>query len=272
MLQVTRLRKGVVVFMFLASLCVFCARADVNIAVSSLNGFSPNPAQAVVGEPVFWYDSDGNGPYTIFSASGAWQTFQTDAGLIFSHTGTFQYYDDVGDTGTLIVTSNAPPSVTITNPVNQAVFSVPASFTFGADASDTDVDGLARVEFYVNTNLVGDIFSAPFTTSVTNLPAGVYTLTCIAYDFGKASATNSITITVGAAALPPTLSATTSVNQFLIAWSTNNSAGLTLKSTATLGLGASWTAVTNAPVLIGSRWVVTNAMAGASQFFRLSNQ
>lgn len=259
--------------MFLASLCVFRARADVNIAVSSFNGFSPNPAQAVVGEPVFWYDSDGNGPYTIFSASGAWQTFQTDAGLIFSHAGTFQYYDDVGDTGTLIVTTNAPPSVTITNPVNQAVFSVPASFSFSADASDTDVDGLARVEFYVNTTLVDDIFSPPFTTSVTNLAAGSYTLTCIAYDFGGAKANNSINITVGGAAPPPTLSATMAANQFVISWGTNNSAGLTLQSSTTLGPSASWTGVTNPPpVQIGDFWVVTNAMSGASQFFRVSNQ
>lgn len=271
MLQLTRQRKSVVLFIFLAALCAFRAQADVNVAVSFLNGFSPNPVQVVVGEPVFWYDSDGNGPYNIFSSTGAWQTFQTDAGLTFSHTGTFPYYDDNGDTGTVIVTTNIPPSVTITNPANQAVFSVPASFTFGADASDTDVDGLARVEFYVSTNLVDEIFSAPFTTSVTNLPAGSYTLTCVAYDFGNASATNSITITVGAVALPPTLLATTTANQFVITWETNNAAGLSLQSTTTLGLGASWTAVTN-KVLIGSRWVVTNAMAGASQFFRLSNQ
>ena len=67
---------------------------------------------------------------------------------------------------------------------------------FAADASDSDSDGLSDVEFYVGTNLVDDIFSSPFTTTVTNLAAGTYTLTVIAYDNGGATATNSITIYV----------------------------------------------------------------------------
>src|SRR5207245_11023808 len=104
---------------------------------------------------------------------------------------------------TIHVTVNIPPSVTITNPANYAVFSDPASFAFAVAASDTDVDGLSDVEFYVGTDLIDDIFSEPFTTSVTGLPAGSYTLTTIAYDNAGATATNSIAITVGTVALPP---------------------------------------------------------------------
>jgi len=61
--------------------------------------------------------------------------------------------------------------------------------------------GSWTVEFYVGTNLADDVFSSPFTTTVTNLGAGTYTLTAIAYDNGGATATNSITIYVGGIAL-----------------------------------------------------------------------
>ena len=91
---------------------------------------------------------------------------------------------------------NIPPSVTITNPATNALFTAPATFLFQADASDTDADGLSDVEFYVGTNLVDDVFSSPFTTTVTNLAAGTYILTAIAYDNAGGTATNSITVYV----------------------------------------------------------------------------
>lgn len=72
--------------------------------------------------------------------------------------------------------------------------------------------------------------------------------------------------------LPPMLTLTKTGNQLILSWSTNNSAGLSLKSTATLGPGASWNPVGPAPALVGNQWVVTNSVSGASQFFRLSNQ
>jgi len=157
--------------------------------------FSPDPVNIVAGEIVYWQD-DGSGPYLIISDTGAWAPFSTPNGLLFFQPGTYGYHDDVGDFGTVVVSPNVPPSVTITNPATNAVFSAPATFDFSTDASDTDADGMSDVEFYIGTNLVDDVFSSPFTTTVTNLPLGTYVLTAIAYDNAGATATNQITIYV----------------------------------------------------------------------------
>ena len=400
------------------SLSAFCARADVLVNVSMFSLF-PDPVTIATGEAVFWTDADGGGPYGIYFFNG-WYT-QTDSyGLIFYQQGSYNYYDDNGNMGTVNVTLNVPPSVTITSPADHAVFSPPANFSFAVQASDNDVDGLLDVEFYIGTNLVDDVFSPPYSTSVTGLAAASYTLTAIAYDYAGATATNSISITVGTvpstnyvlpvvsaeiyssgvvitngylstaanvhgglefaafdatpyssillalnpyglplfslnvdiygfdggtgtlfgsnfnsgtllgtmvfpanvgygqvitfdvtrfvqsckgpyfgfilqapggdifsslsynygtppeliatfSTQPPTLLAKKLGNQLFISWHTNNSAGLSLQSTTNLASTTAWAPVTIKPTPIGDRLVVTNPIAGPSQFFRLSN-
>jgi len=70
----------------------------------------------------------------------------------------------------------------------------------------------------------------------------------------------------------PSLTATRVGNQVIVSWTTNNAAGLSLKSSAKLGAGASWSTVSPLPVLLGNQWVVTNSVSGPSRFFRLSSQ
>jgi len=178
----------------LIGLCAFQASADVVVTDDGF-GLSPDPVNIIVGDSVFWQD-DGSGPYQIVSSTGAWAPFNTPGGVVFTQAGTYPYRDDAGNFGTVQVNFNIPPSVTITNPATNAVFTAPATFLFQADASDTDADGLSDVEFYVGTNLVDDVFSSPFATTVTDLAAGTYTLTAIAYDNAGDTATNSITIYV----------------------------------------------------------------------------
>jgi hypothetical protein len=101
--------------------------------------------------------------------------------------------------GTVIVSQgvpNSPPTVTITNPTNNAVFAAPASFAFTAEASDPDPNDVWDVEFWVNDVMVDDVYDPPYTTTVTDLPVGTYTLMAIVWDFSFETATNSITITV----------------------------------------------------------------------------
>jgi plastocyanin len=209
----------------ISSMC--CAGAQVKVTDDGLS-FSPDPVTILVGDSVLWVD-DGTGPYTITSDSMAWNPFQTPGGIIFSTTGTFPYHDDNGDFGTIQVNVNIPPSVTITNPAANAVFAPPATFLFGADASDTDSDGLSGVEFFVGTNMVDDVFSSPFTTTVTNLAAGTYTLTAIAFDNAGATATNSITIKVSASQQLALAAPRTLAGQFVF-----NASGLTLGKTNVL--------------------------------------
>lgn len=226
--------------------------------------FTPDPVYIVAGEVVYWVD-DGSGPYTIYSYYGDWTPFQTPGGHYFDVPGTYPYYDDAADFGTIYVSANTPPSVTITNPANNAVFTAPASFTFAADASDSDADGLSDVEFYVGTNLVDDVFFSPFETPVTNLTAGSYTLTAIAYDNVGATATNSITITVQIRLTALNLAA----GKFWF-----NATGLTagktniVQASTNLASPANWVSIaTN--VATSSSESFTNAVSGGRGFFRL---
>ena len=170
------------------------ARADVVVMDDGFS-LSPDPANIIAGDTVYWRD-DGTGPYQIVSETGAWATFSTPGGILFTQPGNYSYRDDVGNFGTVQVSPNIPPSITITNPATNAVFAAPATFLFGVDVSDIDTDGLVDVEFYVGPNLVDDVFSSPFNTTITNLAAGTYKLTAIAYDIGGNSATNWIMIYV----------------------------------------------------------------------------
>ncbi|GEM_PF-1497969 len=251
-----------------AALFTFRVGAGVQVGVSFFTGFSLDPVNIVAGETVYWFANDGYGPYAIISDSNFWTPFETDAGTQFNQAGTFHYHDDVGDSGTIIVTTNAPPTVVITNPVNNAVFYAPASFNFAVTASDTDADGLEDVEFYVGTNLVGTVLGAPFTASVTNLPLGSYTLTAIARDNVGATATNSIAISVENP--PPTLSAakaTAGMFMFnvngLIAGKTN-----ILQTTTNLSSPASWVSLsTNVAAAPSASF--TNSLSPGRGFFRV---
>src|SRR5215467_14664448 len=119
--------RRVLTFITLVISCTeFLANADV-LVTDDGTSFSPDPANIVVGQTVFWQD-DGTGPYQIISDTGAWSPFNTPGGVIFSQTGNFSYHDDLGNFGTVQVAPNLAPSVTITNPATNAVFSAPANF------------------------------------------------------------------------------------------------------------------------------------------------
>ena len=52
------------------------------------------------------------------------------------------------------------------------------------------------VQFFVGTNLTDDVFNSPFTGTITNLPAGNYTLSAVVTDANLNTASNSINISV----------------------------------------------------------------------------
>ncbi len=120
-------KNGFIILSLMLALGALRARADVLVDVTFFSIF-PDPVYISTGEAVFWTDADGGGPYGIYANNGSWQT-QTDSyGIRFLQAGTYGYFDDNGNTGTIYVTANIPPSVTITNPANNAVLSAPASF------------------------------------------------------------------------------------------------------------------------------------------------
>ena len=248
---------------------LYTVQAQAQVVVTDDGfSFSPDPVNIVAGESVYWVD-DGSGPYQIISDTGAWATFSTPGGLYFTQTGSYSYHDDAGDFGSVVVSPNIPPMVTITNPTNNAVLAPPASFDFSADASDTDADGLSDVEFYVGTNLVDDIFASPFTTTVTNLTAGTYVLTAIAYDNVGATATNQITITVGIP-LPILLKSpriTAGTFQFVASGLAIGKTNI-VEATTNLASAPSWVFLST-NVATSSTMSFTNPAAISRRFFRL---
>jgi plastocyanin len=267
MQQTTRHAILLLIVSLLATARVLHAQSYVTVTDDGFT-FSPDPVYIVTGQAVYWID-DGSGPYTIYSRTSAWSPVTTPGGILFSAAGTYLYFDDAGDQGTIYVTANVPPTVAITNPTNNAVFTAPASITFSANASDTDADGLSDVVFYVGTNLVDDVFSSPFETSVTNLAAGSYTLTAVAYDNVGATSSNSVSILVqnsGPITLTA-LTATAGLFQFTATGLTDGKTNI-LQGSTNLVSSANWMPIaTN--IAIGSSTAFTNAISGGHHFFRL---
>jgi uncharacterized repeat protein (TIGR01451 family) len=69
--------------------------------------------------------------------------------------------------------------------------------------------------------------------------------------------------------LPPTLTVMlVPANNIVLLWPTTSS-GFTLQSTTNLPGTSLWTTVTNAPIVVGSNYAVTNTISGNRRFYRL---
>lgn len=92
---------------------------------------------------------------------------------------------------------NAQPSVSITNPVNNAALNSGENITINATASDSD-GTISQVDFYYGSNqLIGSDTTAPFSIVFTNAPSGTYSLTAKATDNrGGVTLSSPVTITV----------------------------------------------------------------------------
>jgi hypothetical protein len=69
---------------------------------------------------------------------------------------------------------------------------------------------------------------------------------------------------------PPTLSVRVGGESVVLTWPANTG-GYALECTPTLA-GANWQTITNAPVISGSSYAMTNAVSGGSMFYRLRKQ
>jgi hypothetical protein len=98
---------------------------------------------------------------------------------------------------------NAPPTVSVTGPANNAVFTAPASITISASASDSD-GSITQVEFYQGTTLLNTDTVAPYSFTWTSVGAGTYSLTAKATDNrGALTPSSPINITVNPGCMPP---------------------------------------------------------------------
>ena len=115
-------------------------------------------------------------------------------------------FDSVGVSGG---SGTAPPTVTMTSPVDGATAVAPATVTLGATASSSV--GIDHVEFYQGTTLVGSSTnghgdgSLAYTAPWINVPTGAYTLTAKAFDTQGASTVSGVvhlTVTNPATGVP----------------------------------------------------------------------
>ena len=109
-----------------------------------------------------------------------------------------------------VAANNTAPTVSLTAPANNASYITPSSVTATATASGPELnDLLQRVEFYLNGNLAATVTSAPYTTSLSGLADGTYSLTAVAVDGQGAQTTSAArTFSIGQNQ-PPTVSITT---------------------------------------------------------------
>ena len=113
------------------------------------------------------------------------------------------------------IVPNLPPTVSITSPVNGAVFNAGDTVIINATAKDSD-GSVINVEFLVDSIYAGNDSIAPFQDRVTGLLAGTHKIQAIAFDNKGATGVSAIvSITVNGtppANKPPVVSITSPVN------------------------------------------------------------
>ncbi len=165
--------------------------------------FSPANVTINVNDTVQWNWSMAEvAPHstTCTSSPGLWDSGVRMEPFSFSHTftsgGQFAYWCTVHTslmTGSVTVNAgNAPPTVAITSPANNATFTAPWTGTIKATASDTD-DAVSTVQFFAGATSLGTVANPPVNLSLTvnNLAAGTYTLKAVATDSRGASTTSA---------------------------------------------------------------------------------
>ena len=168
--------------------------------------FTPNVLTVTNGDTVQWRNS-GPSQHDSTQTTNRWASgllglngtfsFKFTAAGFYPYRCQFHQVTHPQQTGSVTVVTgpNVLPIVAITNPVNNATFTAPASFTIGASASDSD-GTISQLQFFNGANSLGIDNSSPYSANVSSLGAGSYTLSAVATDNSGGKATNSITVTV----------------------------------------------------------------------------
>jgi RHS repeat-associated protein len=106
---------------------------------------------------------------------------------------------------------NTAPTVSLTEPADNARYLNPSGVTFSANASGPELnDILQKVEFFLNGSLAGTVTAAPWTFSLPGPTLGTHVLTAVATDSQGATTTSAPrTIVVSDTNLAPTVSIVT---------------------------------------------------------------
>lgn len=171
------------------------------IGTAGITNFgAPRPDYVIPSNFIF----PAGGTITFFGAnSGAYTALPTDGSLsrtwgAGNAVNSPQNFNN--QSGTIVANVNSPPFVTITNPLNNALFVAPGTVSVGVMA--TDNVSVASVELMTNGVIAGAADTvAPYAFTLSNLPAGSYTLHARALD-NQSAASTSAPVNVRIASLP----------------------------------------------------------------------
>ncbi len=98
-------------------------------------------------------------------------------------------------------TTNQPPTVSLSGPLNGATFTAPASIRLVANAADGD-GSISKLDFFQGTTLINTQTLFPYDYTWSNVQPGAYTITAKAFDNkGAVTISAPIAITVNAASV-----------------------------------------------------------------------
>ena len=101
---------------------------------------------------------------------------------------------------------NAPPTVSVTAPLNGANVMAPANLVLQANAADSD-GGISKVEFFADNFKLGEATAAPYSFVWNNVAAGTYAIRAKAVDnLGANTLSVPVGITVNAISAPASAS------------------------------------------------------------------
>jgi sulfur relay (sulfurtransferase) complex TusBCD TusD component (DsrE family) len=188
-----------------ANNAAFSAPATINLAANvTPNGHTITKVQfyngaTLLGEAIavpyaFTWSSVAAGIYSL-SAQAAYDSGSTVASPIANVT----------------VTNQLPPTIALTAPANNAAFSAPATISLAADVT-ANGHAITKVQFYSDTDLLGEATNAPYAFTWSSVPAGSYSLSAQAvYDSGSVVASTAANVTVTNLP-PPTIALTSPAN------------------------------------------------------------
>ena len=174
---------------------VFTAPATISVAANAAD------ADGTVSQVQFFANGSPIGTDTSTPYSIEWSNVAAG-----SYSLTAVATDNLGLATTsapVAITVNAPPTVSLTSPANNATFTAPADITITADAQDSD-GTISQVEFFEGANLIATRTTPPYSIVWTGVPAGSYSLTARATDNRGASTTSAavgVTVNTGAATM-----------------------------------------------------------------------
>ena len=168
--------------------------------------------------------------------------------------------------------TNSFPTVEITSPTNQTLFTAPETFTIQAKASDSD-GSVTQVQFFAGTNLLGTATNSPYDFTWLNVPAGDYSLMAKATD-NRGATTSSSVVTISVVNNTPVavtlLNPAVSGSDFSFSFATQTGLGYTVQFTDSLN-PIGWNVLTNFTGN-GSTATVTHTDIAAQRMYRVASQ